>query len=245
MGCIQDSVLGAWLLSQENIPETLFMQCAGQIGKVGRGNRGKDLLSLCIPPVSYSRGGVRILRGEFLSGHLTKKDVGPKRGGLIHQIALDFGEQAALQTVANLQTVSHTFLLWRGFTISLRDCAASPAYRKETRRLLVGALGRYQTTRDVEDLKGARDSMGGATRYLKNAFKDCVVSGMKGNGLNITSLLGILGQQTVRGSPPDKRAWGGRVLPHFSPEDHSPLAQGFVQSSYSSGLSPSELFFHA
>lgn len=245
MGCIQDSVLGAWLLSKEEIPEDLFMQCAGEIGKIGRGRRGKDLLSLCLPPVTYTRGGVRILRGEVLSGHLSKKDVGPKRGGLIHRIALDFGEKAALKTVARLQRVAHTFLAWRGFTISLRDCTAPIAYQKETQRLLVHALARYQTTRDVNDLKGARDSMGAAGKYLQNAFKDCVVSGMKGNGLNLTSLLGLLGQQTVRGSPPEKRAWGGRVLPHFSPEDQSPLAQGFVQSSYSKGLSPCELFFHA
>lgn len=245
MGCIQDSVLGAWLLSEETIPEDLFMQCAGEIGRIGRGRRGKDLLSLCFPPVNYTRGSVRILRGEFLSGRLTKQDLGTKRGGLIHRIALDFSEKAALETVARLQRVAHTFLVWRGFTISLRDCVPPETYRRETQRLLVNALGKYQTSRNIKDLKGARDSMGEAGKHLENAFKDCVVSGMKGNSLNLTSLLGLLGQQTVRGEPPGKRAWGGRVLPHFSPEDQSPLAQGFVQSSYSKGLSPCELFFHA
>ena len=245
MGCIQDSVLGAWLLSKEKVPPDLFMQCAGQIGRTVKGESGKDLLSICLPPVNYTRGSVRILRGELLSGELTKKDIGPARGGLIHQIALDFGEKCALETVARIQKVTRTFLAWRGFTISLHDCVAPPVYKKETHRLLVNSLAKYQTTRDVKDLKGARDSMGSASKYLKSGLKDCVISGMKGNNLNLTSLLGLLGQQTVRGEPPSKRAWGGRVLPHFAYDDYTPLAQGFVQSSYSKGLSPCELFFHA
>ena len=36
-----------------------------------------------------------------------------------------------------------------------------------------------------------------------------------------------------------------RTLPHFSKYDDSPGARGFVESSYISGLSPEELFFHA
>lgn len=245
MGCIQDSVLASWLLSQESVPEELFMRCAGEIGAYMRGTSGKDLLSLCFPPVNYTRGSVRILRGEFISGHLTKKDVGPKRGGLIHRIALDFGERRALETISALQKVSHIFLAWRGFTISLKDLTPPALYKQETEKLLVEALGKYKRTRDTDDLKSARDTMGDASKYVHNAFKQCVVSGMKGNNLNLTSLLACLGQQTVRGSPPEKRAWGGRILPHFAPEDTRPLAQGFVQSSYSDGLSPYELFYHA
>ena len=36
-----------------------------------------------------------------------------------------------------------------------------------------------------------------------------------------------------------------RTLPHFTKFDDSPVARGFVESSYINGLSPQELFFHA
>ena len=36
-----------------------------------------------------------------------------------------------------------------------------------------------------------------------------------------------------------------RTLPHFCKYDDSPEGRGFVQSSFISGLSPTELFFHA
>ena len=34
-------------------------------------------------------------------------------------------------------------------------------------------------------------------------------------------------------------------LPHFTKYDDSPVARGFVESSYINGLTPQELFFHA
>jgi DNA-directed RNA polymerase II subunit RPB1 len=53
-----------------------------------------------------------------------------------------------------------------------------------------------------------------------------------------------LGQQNVDG----KRIPYGfehRTLPHYTKYDDSPVARGFVESSYINGLSPQEVFFHA
>jgi DNA-directed RNA polymerase II subunit RPB1 len=71
-----------------------------------------------------------------------------------------------------------------------------------------------------------------------------VNAGSKGSDLNITFMISCLGQQNVDG----KRIPYGfdqRTLPHYNKFDDSPLARGFVESSYINGLSPQELFFHA
>jgi DNA-directed RNA polymerase II subunit RPB1 len=84
---------------------------------------------------------------------------------------------------------------------------------------------------------------------LKNLSKDnrfvtMVNSGSKGSDLNISFMISCLGQQNVDG----KRipyGFENRTLPHFTKYDDSPVARGFVESSYINGLSPQELFFHA
>ena len=71
-----------------------------------------------------------------------------------------------------------------------------------------------------------------------------VNAGSKGSDLNISQMISCLGQQNVDG----KRIPYGfdhRTLPHFTKFDDSPVARGFVESSYINGLSPQELFFHA
>ena len=244
LGCIQDTLLGAWLLSQEKIPESLFQMCAGLLGEYSSGVRGKDLLSLCFPPVNYQRGEVRILRGKFIAGSLSKKDLGSARGGLIHRIALDFGEEEALACIARIQKIAHTFLEWRGFSIGLSDAIPTEEYRRETQRVRVEALCRYQQTLDPKHLRDLKDALG-QVKGIQNSFSTCIQSGAKGNTLNMTSLMSLLGTQTVRGEGPSSKSWGGRTLPHFKVGETKPESLGFVGNSYGSGLSPTELFFHA
>ena len=71
-----------------------------------------------------------------------------------------------------------------------------------------------------------------------------VEAGSKGSDLNISQMISCLGQQNVDG----KRipyGFENRTLPHYTQFDDGPLARGFVENSFISGLSPQELFFHA
>ena len=77
-----------------------------------------------------------------------------------------------------------------------------------------------------------------------NRFVIMVNAGSKGSELNIAQMVSCLGQQNVDG----KRipyGFDNRTLPHYSKYDDSPGARGFIESSFISGLSPTELFFHA
>ena len=77
-----------------------------------------------------------------------------------------------------------------------------------------------------------------------NRFLMIVESGSKGSLINISQMISCLGQTNVEG----KRipyGYEDRTLPHFNKYDDSPLARGFIENSYISGLTAPELFFHA
>ena len=62
--------------------------------------------------------------------------------------------------------------------------------------------------------------------------------------LNLSQMAGSIGQQAVRGER-ISRGYLHRTLPHFKRNDLGAEAKGFVKSSYKSGLSPTEYFFHS
>ncbi len=67
--------------------------------------------------------------------------------------------------------------------------------------------------------------------------------GSKGNAVNLSQMIGCVGQQTVGG----KRITYGfteRSLPHFPRLIETPEARGFVKNSFYSGLTATEFFFH-
>ena len=78
-----------------------------------------------------------------------------------------------------------------------------------------------------------------------NRFVSIVVSGSKGNNLNIAQMISCLGQQNVDG----KRipyGYANRTLPHFKQFDDTPRARGFVGKLLLWwSATPEELFFHA
>jgi DNA-directed RNA polymerase II subunit RPB1 len=97
------------------------------------------------------------------------------------------------------------------------------------------------------ELNLARDTPGQyAQKNLKedNNVKQMVVAGSKGSFINISQMSVCVGQQSVEG----RRIPFGfrhRSLPHFTKDDFSPEARGFVENSYLRGLTPQEFFFHA
>ena len=69
-------------------------------------------------------------------------------------------------------------------------------------------------------------------------------SGSKGSNINVSQMVAVVGQQTIE----NKRVTDGfrdRSLPHFPKNSRQAPSKGFVRNSFFSGLTPSELFFHA
>jgi DNA-directed RNA polymerase II subunit RPB1 len=99
-----------------------------------------------------------------------------------------------------------------------------------------------------------------------NSMKAMIESGSKGNIVNISQVIGLLGQQNVGGKRIEKR-FRGRSFPHFTRNSYSSEVEdyinpaskedvqlydlqkilesrGFIVNSYMKGLTPTEFFTH-
>lgn len=215
-------------------------------------------------------GGLNIVNGELVYGLLTKKIVGAAAGGIIHIAYNELGPTAAMGFVNACQRVVNYWLLHNGHSIGIGDTIPD----KDTilkiqddingQKALVTDIVVEATANTLEPLPGmsiretfeskvskelntARDKAGTTTENSLKDLNNAVTmsrSGSKGSSINISQMTALVGQQVVEG----KRIPFGfkyRTLPHFTKDDYSPEARGFVENSYLRGLTPTEFFFHA
>lgn len=215
-------------------------------------------------------GGIRIHNGDLVYGLLTKKIVGASAGGIIHITYNELGPQAAMGFLNACQRLVGYWLLHNGHSIGIGDTIPD----KDTimkiqedidgQKKIVAEIVKEATENKLEPLPGmsiretfeskvskelnaARDKAGTTTEKSLKDLNNAVTmsrSGSKGSSINISQMTALVGQQVVEG----KRIPFGfkyRTLPHFTKDDYSPEARGFVENSYLRGLTPTEFFFHA
>lgn len=214
--------------------------------------------------------GMWIEDGEIMFGEVQKQTVGASQGGLIHIIFREKGPEVCRLFFSGLQKVVNYWLLHHGFSIGIGDTVPDKATMETINKFVSDAKAEVtrvirqaqedkleaksgMTIRETFEaevnaaLNKARDSSGrSAEKSLKddNNVKQMVVAGSKGSFINISQMSAVVGQQNVEG----KRIPFGfkyRTLPHFTKDDYSPEARGFVENSYLQGLTPQEFFFHA
>ncbi|TGZ83703.1 beta and beta-prime subunits of DNA dependent RNA-polymerase [Ascodesmis nigricans] len=214
--------------------------------------------------------GLLVMGGELCFGLLNKKAVGQSHASLIHIIFNEKGPQTCLKFFNGCQTVVNYWLLHHGFSIGIgdtipdRDTIGKITDTVNQHKEEVNEYTRKAQADELEPLPGmniretfeslvskslnaARDNAGSLTekslKDLNNAIQ-MARSGSKGSNINISQMTALVGQQSVEG----KRIPFGfkyRSLPHFTKDDYSPEARGFVENSYLRGLTPQEFFFHA
>ena len=233
-----------------------------------------DNLNWTVPPKKgYHPGdddGTLIHEGELMFGLMSKKVVGASVNGIIHNIFNETGPDAAMKFINGCQTIVCYWLLHNGFSIGIGDTIPD----RETIQLIMDAINKRKaevaevtqqaTANLLQPLPGmnvrktfenkvaaalnaAREDAGTVTQASLKDLNNAVQmsrSGSKGSQINISQMTASVGQQNVEG----KRIPFGfkyRTLPHFTKDDYSPEACGFVENSYLRGLTPTEFFFHA
>ena len=214
--------------------------------------------------------GLLIQTGEVLYGLLTKKSVGASGGGIIHICYNELGSDAAMGFLNGCQRVVNYWLLHNGHSIGIGDTIPDKETIEKVQKHIdeekeeVRNLTAMATANKLEALPGmniretfenkvskalntARDKAGTTTQESLKDHNNAVTmarSGSKGSSINISQMTALVGQQIVEG----RRIPFGfkyRTLPHFTKDDYSPEARGFVENSYLRGLTPTEFFFHA
>ncbi|KAH0530475.1 hypothetical protein TsFJ059_005088 [Trichoderma semiorbis] len=214
--------------------------------------------------------GLLIQAGELMYGLMKKKNIGSASGGVIHLCYNELGPEGAMAFLNGVQQVVSYWLLQEGHSIGIGDTIPDKQTIEkvqvhiDTQKAEVARLTAMATANELEALPGmnvratfenkvsmalnmARDQAGTTTQKSLKDSNNAVTmaeSGSKGSSINISQMTALVGQQIVEG----KRIPFGfkyRTLPHFTKDDYSPEARGFVENSYLRGLTPSEFFFHA
>lgn len=213
---------------------------------------------------------LEIRNGEYIRGQMNKSVLDDYTKGLIQRTCNDFGNRASGDFIDDLQNIVTEYMKTAGFSVGISDLISDEKTNHQIVEIItkkkadvknlidqvqIGVFENNTGKTNEEEfetqvnniLNKATDESGkvGLKSLNKNnRFVTMVNAGSKGSDLNITFMISCLGQQNVDG----KRIPYGfehRTLPHFTKFDDSPSARGFVESSYITGLSPQELFFHA
>jgi DNA-directed RNA polymerase II subunit RPB1 len=213
---------------------------------------------------------LEIKNGEYLRGQMEKGVLGDGTKGLIHRIYNDFGCMASADFIDNIQNIVTEYMKVSSYSVGISDLIADTETNREivdiitqkkmdVRTLIdqihlgifenkTGKTNEQEFETQVNNILNQASMQAGKigrkSLNKDNRFVIMVNAGSKGSDLNISQMISCLGQQNVDG----KRipyGFENRTLPHFTKFDDSPSARGFVESSFISGLTPEELFFHA
>ena len=218
---------------------------------------GKEAFSLLFPVgLNYQNGrtGVEIEAGQIKKGRLCRQTLGTASGSLIHYMWLFEGPKCAQEFLSDSQRLVGRWLQWRGFSIRLSDCEPDTPTLEKMKALISLAESKASKIASDEGLKDSTKEVleeaisSIANKVLtdagkmvhsrldenSNALYQDILSGAKGNLVNITQLMGLVGQQSVEGQRVDPMASLTAGL----------SCKGFVKHSYYQGLSSREFFMH-
>jgi DNA-directed RNA polymerase beta' subunit len=217
-----------------------------------------------------SNNVIEIKNGTYLRGQLDKGILGSGTKGLIHRVCNDFGNFASANFIDDLQNIITEYMKQSAFSVGISDLITDNKTndkiisiisdkKTEVKNLIeqvqigvfennTGKSNNEEFETKINNILSKAQSDAGR-QAIKNLSKDnrfivMLNAGSKGTEINIQQMTACLGQQNVDG----KRIPYGfehRTLPHYTKYDDSPVARGFVESSYINGLTPQELFFHA
>ena len=217
-----------------------------------------------------SNNVLEIRNGKYIRGQIEKSILASTTKGIIHRIFNDFGPMQASSFIDDLQNVVTEYMKSSSFSVGISDLIADKktqdkiiqvitAQKQEVQSLIekihLGIFENNTSTTNLaefenqvnnilNDANNQAGSIGRKSLSKTNRFVMIVNSGSKGTPLNISQMISCLGQTNVDG----KRipyGFDSRTLPHFNKFDDSPVARGFIENSYISGLTAPELFFHA
>jgi DNA-directed RNA polymerase II subunit RPB1 len=217
-----------------------------------------------------SNNVLEIKNGKYIRGQMEKSVLSSTTKGIVHRIYNDFGYHAASNFVDNLQNVITEYMKSSAFSVGISDLIADRKTQTQIIETIVKQkidvqalidklhLGIFENntanTNAVEFENTVTNILNKATEQAgkigrkslsaDNRFLMIVASGSKGNLINISQMISCLGQTSIDG----KRIPYGlenRTLPCYEKFDDSPTARGFIESSYITGLTAPELFFHA
>ncbi|KAI9715550.1 MAG: hypothetical protein M1828_000802 [Chrysothrix sp. TS-e1954] len=212
-----------------------------------------------------------IRNSEVMCGRMDKNSLGAgKKDSIFYVMMRDYGPDAAVAAMNRLAKLSARWLSNEGFSIGIDDVFPGPDLTRKKRALVDAAYKRcddlIKTFRDgrldrdpgcneeqtMENrisgvLNEVRQKAGTICFDQLSSWNSPIImakSGAKGSNINVSQMVATVGQQIIS-SARVADGFQDRTLPHFPKAARQPPSKGFVQSSFFTGLSPTEFIFHA
>lgn len=236
---------------------------------------GRNLFSLLLPDdLIYEKKNnanpdepiFKIYNGVLYEGTVDKSIIGSANNSLIQILYKEYNSQVAANFIDGIQFMTNQWLLIKGFSVGIEDCMIKSAESKLKiqdiiQKCYIEAEGIKNSTKNknikeiriTAALSKAQDigmSISKQAIEPSNNFISTIKSGSKATFFNLAQLTGLVSQQNIDG----KRIMPSinncsRTLPHYPFENLSLEleyeSQGFIKSSFCSGLNPREFYFHA
>jgi len=225
---------------------------------------GPQVVSCLLPAdMTMRRGSLRIEQGQLVQGRLDKAALGTSHGGIVQTIASDYGSTRAIHFLSDLQRLVCQFITARGFSVGIKDCMLNDSGDAKVTKKIEQAVEHLEAIRRAtEQCEGSISSdeiERGVSRVLgrvllqtgavvesetleTNRIRLMGAAGSKGNKINVSQIMGAVGQNTVGGRRIDSTR-----IPYYRAISDTPTIDrgGFVANSYANGLTPLECFHHA
>ena len=214
---------------------------------------------------------VKIRCGEVLQGVFDKGIYQQRTVGIVHSIYNEYGPEETKVFFDNTQQLICNWLVLDGFSVGISDMMVDATqmekFKSYISQMKVNVYnvisdvhsGKYEnnsTKTNYEDFeKKVNDITNNVIKEVGdvgvkvidenvNRLINMIKSKSKGNSVNVSQMIGCLGQQNVDGRR-IPNGFDDRTLPHYCKYDDGPEAHGFVESSFIKGLTPQEFFFAA
>lgn len=299
IGQINDSIVGLYMLTKHYVKLTrseamaLFANTTFMPNFTKESYTGRDIITLCLErtPVNYrgkptsfnavlepymnydpSEKHTVIENGVMLSGVLDKAAIGS--GGhknLYHIIERDYGAQAMIDVMFNMQQISIDYILLRGFSLGTKDVLMPEGARARIceeesnlineSKLITEGLNRGaiippigQTHREFyEELQKNALQPGDVYNEIilrninrvDNGLLDIILSGSKGKLNNLMAISARSGQMLINGERLRENAGYRRTTVFSTRFDDDPRAFGYITNSFISGQTAAEFFSNA
>jgi DNA-directed RNA polymerase II subunit RPB1 len=166
MGIVQDSLLGAHLLSCNDvlldrqtachvIAHAMYAKRELPPPAIVRPKElwtGKQMLSLILPETLYlgsmpsstdlTSHGKRVIvrRGMIVCGELRKNTLGTSAGGFVDVLYRQFGSVVTVRWMSDIQRLVNSWLMLRGFSVGVSDCVLSHKGEERVRERIETAM---------------------------------------------------------------------------------------------------------
>ena len=212
---------------------------------------------------------VVIKNGVLESGVLDKNNLGDGSGLLLRQVHKIYGPEKTVTFLGKIYRLGIETLFRLGFTAGISDTDLTREGDENVTKIVGDAQKQVQKLikefqegkleqlpgqtlaetlelRVLEVLNKARNDAGAiaTNTSLPSNTKDMILSGARGNNINMAQMSALVGQQDLGGGRVNK-GYSGRTLSCFKEGDLGSEAHGFIKHGFKHGLKPHETFFMA